>query len=136
MLLNGSPTLVLRLAVAALGGLAVGIEREWSEKRRGHSPHFAGPRTFLLLGLLGALGSIFLLHGLAIVGAALTIAGAALVVVAYGITSRHSDVGCTTLRMFSCSGVDTSDLDDWQGRVDELLASTPGATCKQLVEAA
>ena len=47
----------VRFAVAALGGLAVGIEREWSVKRGRRTPHFAGIRTFLLLGLVGALGA-------------------------------------------------------------------------------
>ncbi len=39
----------LRLAVAAFGGLAVGIEREWSASARRRAPKFAGVRTFLLL---------------------------------------------------------------------------------------
>jgi uncharacterized membrane protein (DUF4010 family) len=89
-------TLMWRLAVAALGGLAVGIEREWSVKRGRHVPHFAGTRTFLLLGLLGALGAHFITTGLAAAGASLIIAAALLVVVAYAITSKKEDVGGTT----------------------------------------
>jgi hypothetical protein len=46
-----------RLGVAALGGLAVGIEREWSARARTRPARFAGVRTFLLLGLLGGLGA-------------------------------------------------------------------------------
>jgi uncharacterized membrane protein (DUF4010 family) len=46
--------LVIRLAVAALVGLAVGIEREWSgHGASGTHPRFAGVRTFLLIGALG-----------------------------------------------------------------------------------
>lgn len=88
--------LMLRLLVAAVGGLAVGIEREWSVKRGHHVPHFAGTRTFLLLGLLGALGAHLVAGGLAAAGASLIIAAALLVVVAYAITSKRSDVGGTT----------------------------------------
>lgn len=89
--------LIVRMGVAALGGLAVGIEREWSVKRGAHTPHFAGTRTFLLLGLLGALGAGFCSAGLIAAGAALLLAAAALIVVAYAITSRKdNDVGGTT----------------------------------------
>ncbi|MCC6773944.1 MAG: MgtC/SapB family protein [Gemmatimonadaceae bacterium] len=46
--------LVIRLAIAALVGLAVGIEREWSgHGSTGPHPRFAGVRTFLLLGGIG-----------------------------------------------------------------------------------
>jgi len=97
MIWQASMDLAIRLAVASLGGLAVGIEREWSEKRGKHAPHFAGTRTFLLLGLLGALGAELMQSGLEVAGAALLIAGAAFVVVAYAITSRTGeDVGGTT----------------------------------------
>ena len=61
----------LRLLVAGLGGLAVGIEREWSMKRGRHEPHFAGTRTFLLLGVLGALGAEFIYAGPVAAGIAL-----------------------------------------------------------------
>ena len=88
--------LAARLAVAALGGLAVGIEREWSVKRGHHAPHFAGTRTFLLLGLLGALGAELVRAGFGAVAAAIVVAAASLVVVAYLLTARREDVGGTT----------------------------------------
>ena len=43
----------LRLAAAALIGLGVGLEREWSGHAAGPQARFAGVRTFLMLGLLG-----------------------------------------------------------------------------------
>ncbi len=54
-------TLVIRLAIAALVGLAVGIEREWSgHGSAGRHPRFAGVRTFLLMGSTGgAAGWLF-----------------------------------------------------------------------------
>ena len=36
----------LRLGVAGLGGLAVGVEREWSARQRARKHDFAGVRTF------------------------------------------------------------------------------------------
>lgn len=54
--------IAIPLAVGALGGLAVGIEREWSARVEGEPPRFAGVRTFLLIGLLGAL-AVRRIHG-------------------------------------------------------------------------
>jgi hypothetical protein len=51
------PQSVLGIAIAALGGAAVGLEREWSGHARGPEAHFAGIRTFTLLGgLAGVAG--------------------------------------------------------------------------------
>ena len=94
--LNDHMQVALRLGVAALGGLAVGIEREWSVRRGKHAPHFAGTRTFLLLGLLGAIGAELVHTGLIAAGIAVFVASAALIVAAYAVTSRRSDVGGTT----------------------------------------
>jgi len=46
---------VAGLAIAALGGLAVGLEREWSGHATGPNARFAGVRTFTLLGALAGL---------------------------------------------------------------------------------
>jgi uncharacterized membrane protein YhiD involved in acid resistance len=40
------------IAAAALGGAAIGIERQWSGRAVGPQARFAGIRTFTLLGLL------------------------------------------------------------------------------------
>ncbi|HEV8365468.1 MAG TPA: MgtC/SapB family protein [Gemmatimonadaceae bacterium] len=86
-----SDSIVVRLTVAALAGLAVGLEREWSGHATGPSPRFAGLRTFFLLGTLGGvagwLASSESVGALAI-GVALLIAAAALVVSAYFLTAR------------------------------------------------
>jgi len=47
-----------RLAIAALIGLGVGLEREWSGHADGPQARFAGLRTFLLLGLLGGIAGL------------------------------------------------------------------------------
>ena len=44
------------LAIATLGGLAVGIERQWSGHAAGPQARFAGLRTFTLLGLIALFG--------------------------------------------------------------------------------
>lgn len=49
---------LLRLAIAAIGGLAVGIEREWSARQERDHTRFGGVRTFLLLGLVGGLAGL------------------------------------------------------------------------------
>jgi len=86
-----------RLAVAALVGLAIGMEREWSGHASGPQARFAGARTFLLLGLLGGLAGWLASRGF-VAGAALLLAGgAALAVAAYVIgVQRTQDVDGTT----------------------------------------
>lgn len=88
-------TLLLRVGVAALGGLAVGIEREWSAKREEPNSRFGGVRTFLLLGLLGGLGGAWL-----DVDPRLTVAllagGALLLAVAYLATAWRGIIDATT----------------------------------------
>ena len=86
----------MRIGVAALGGLAVGIEREWSVVKGRHEPHWAGVRTFLLLGTLGAASALLTQAGLWPAGVVLIIAAAALTVLGYVATSGRGDVGGTT----------------------------------------
>ena len=85
-----------RLGVAALGGLAVGIEREWSARARTRPAHFAGVRTFLLLGLLGGLGTTLSDLAGPAVGLVVLAAAGVLVVGAYVVTAHGGDVDGTT----------------------------------------
>ena len=48
------------LAIATLGGLAVGVEREWSGHAAGPQARFAGLRTFTMLGLVAGLSGSLL----------------------------------------------------------------------------
>ncbi len=50
---------IANLLVAALVGLAVGVEREWSGHATGPDARFAGIRTFTLLGALGGFAGWF-----------------------------------------------------------------------------
>lgn len=71
----------IRLAVAALIGLGVGLEREWSGHTTGPAARFAGIRTFLLLGLIGGSAGLLLHEGNELVATAI-VAGAAVFVTA------------------------------------------------------
>lgn len=75
--------LVIRLAIAALCGMAVGLEREWSGHTTGPHARFAGVRTFFLLGAIGGLSGWLLDTSAPVVAAALLLAAAALIVSAY-----------------------------------------------------
>ena len=90
-----APTLAsggLGLAVAALVGLTVGIEREWSGHATGPGARFAGARTFFLLGGLGGLAGLLMLAGGTPLAAVLLAGGALLVSTAYVIASRREPV--------------------------------------------
>ncbi len=78
------------LAVAALAGLAVGVEREWSGHASGPAARFAGVRTFFLLGLLGGLAGwlTVLVHVAA--GIAIVVVAGLLIVAAYATAARRS----------------------------------------------
>jgi uncharacterized membrane protein (DUF4010 family) len=81
--------------VAALGGMAVGVERQWSGHATGPQARFAGIRTFTLLGgIAGIAGSLWVgnFHAFAIV---LLAASAGLSVIAYAAASR-TDIDATT----------------------------------------
>jgi uncharacterized membrane protein (DUF4010 family) len=83
------------ILVAALGGLAIGIERQWSGHASGPEARFAGIRTFTMLGAAaGMCGWLWAqqVHALAIV---LLACAGALVVAAYVAGSR-TDVDGTT----------------------------------------
>src|SRR6187397_472713 len=86
---------LLPLAVGVLGGLAVGIEREWSGKSSGPHARFAGVRTFTLLGIVSTLSGWLWTSGLQGPAAILLAGAGALVVVAYAAASRR-DVDGTT----------------------------------------
>jgi len=80
---------VTNLAIAALAGMAVGVEREWSGHTSGPDARFAGVRTFSLLGFLGGLTGSFVSAGQSGVAVGLLAGAAALVVSAYVMTTRR-----------------------------------------------
>lgn len=86
---------VAGLFIAALGGAAVGLERQRSGHAEGARAHFAGIRTFSLLGGVGGLAGWLWTIGAGTLAAILVAGAVALVAVAYVSASRQ-DVDGTT----------------------------------------
>lgn len=78
----------VRLGTAALIGLAVGLEREWSGHSSGPSARFAGLRTFMLIGLLGGSAGLLAREGYELLAAAILAATAAMCITAYVVAVR------------------------------------------------
>jgi uncharacterized membrane protein (DUF4010 family) len=85
----------LRVVVAALGGAAIGVERQWSGHATGAHPHLGGIRTFTLIGGAAGLAGLLTTAGYSTVAAALVSGLVALIVVGYFAASR-SHVDATT----------------------------------------
>jgi uncharacterized membrane protein (DUF4010 family) len=88
------------LTIAALAGLAVGIERQWSGHAAGPAARFAGLRTFTMLGLVAGLSGWLWTVGLAGPAAILLAGSSALVVAAYVAASRRDVDGTTEVAAF------------------------------------
>jgi uncharacterized membrane protein (DUF4010 family) len=80
-----------RLAIAALVGLAAGVEREWSGPVSGPTRRFAGLRTFLMFGLLGGTAGLLLASNEGVSAAALLAGGAAFIIAAYVVAVRRPE---------------------------------------------
>jgi uncharacterized membrane protein (DUF4010 family) len=83
------------LLIAALGGTAVGVERQWSGHAHGAEARFAGVRTFTLLGGLGGLAGWLWQQGLTLPAAAI-VAGAVAVTAAAYVGGMRIDIDGTT----------------------------------------
>ncbi|HUL75456.1 MAG TPA: MgtC/SapB family protein [Vicinamibacterales bacterium] len=93
-------TALWNLTVAVLGGLGIGIEREWSGHAAGARAHFAGVRTFTLLALASGLAGWLWSAG-AQGPALILLAGmGALIVAAYFAASRRDVDGTTEVAAF------------------------------------
>jgi uncharacterized membrane protein (DUF4010 family) len=86
---------IVGLLIAALGGAAVGLERQWSGHADGPAARFAGIRTFTMLGALGGLSGWLWATGVAIPAAILLAGAVAVVAAAYVAGSRHDIDGTT-----------------------------------------
>lgn len=83
-------TVAIRLGIAGLAGLAVGVEREWSGHASGPTARFAGARTFLLLGATGGIGGWLSDSGATAVAVAVLIGAGLLIVAAYLAATRRT----------------------------------------------
>ncbi len=86
---NSELNIAARLAIAALIGLAAGLEREWSGHTTGADARFAGIRTFFLLGLAGGIVGLLADASHEAVATALAFGAAALCVAAYATAMRR-----------------------------------------------
>ena len=86
---------ILGLVIAALGGTAVGVERQWSGHADGAEARFAGVRTFTLLGGLGGLAGWLWQAGLTVPAAVLLTGATAITTAAY-VARMRNDVDGTT----------------------------------------
>ncbi|MEI6669662.1 MAG: DUF4010 domain-containing protein [Acidobacteriota bacterium] len=86
----------LGLLLAAVGGAAVGVERERAGHSKGQDGRFAGVRTFTLLGGLGGGAGWLYAANLTWLGVVLLASGAAIALLAYAAASREHDIDGTT----------------------------------------
>lgn len=86
---------LVALAIAALGGAAVGLERQWSGHALGSDARFAGIRTFTMIGAVGGLTGWLWNAGYTVPAAVLCIGAVAIVAIAYAAASRR-DIDATT----------------------------------------
>ena len=86
---------IVGLLIAALGGAAVGLERQWSGHAEGPGARFAGIRTFTMLGAVGGFSGWLWAAGITAPAAILFAGAVAVVAAAYVAGSRHDIDGTT-----------------------------------------
>ena len=86
---------IVRLLIAALGGAAVGLERQWSGHAVGPGARFAGIRTFTMLGAVGGFSGWLWTAGVT-APAAILFAGAVTIVAAAYVAGSRQDIDGTT----------------------------------------
>jgi uncharacterized membrane protein (DUF4010 family) len=90
----------LGIGVAAFGGAAIGLERQWSGHAIGPYARIGGIRTFTLLGIVGGAAGWLWLQGAAALGAAIALGAGALIVAGYAAVSRSDPDGTTEIAGF------------------------------------
>lgn len=86
---------VVGFLIAALGGAAVGLERQWSGHAEGPRARFAGIRTFTMLGAIGGFSGWLWTAGVTAPAAILFAGAVAIVAAAYAAGSRQDIDGTT-----------------------------------------
>ena len=86
---------VAGLAVAILGGAAVGVERQRSGHATGPHARFGGVRTFTLLGTLAGVSGLLVAASLIVPAALMLVAALGLVIVGY-VRASANDIDATT----------------------------------------
>jgi uncharacterized membrane protein (DUF4010 family) len=86
---------VVAIVIAALGGAAVGLERQWSGHADGPAARFGGIRTFTMLGAVGGFSGLLWGNGVTWLAAILFAGATAIVAAAYAAASRRDIDGTT-----------------------------------------
>ena len=86
---------IVGLVIAALGGAAVGLERQWSGHADGPRARFAGIRTFTMLGAIGGLTGWLWTAAITMPAMILFAGAVAIVAAAYAAGSRQNIDGTT-----------------------------------------
>ncbi len=86
---------IIAIVIAALGGAAVGLERQWSGHAEGPRARFAGIRTFTMLGAVGGFSGLLWTAGVTTPAAILLAGAVAIVAAAYAAGSRQDIDGTT-----------------------------------------
>jgi uncharacterized membrane protein (DUF4010 family) len=86
---------MIGVLIAALGGAAVGLERQWSGHADGPRARFAGIRTFTMLGALGGFSGSMWTAGITAPAVILLAGAVAIIVVAYSAGVRQDIDGTT-----------------------------------------
>jgi uncharacterized membrane protein (DUF4010 family) len=96
--MNEALDVVVRLAVASLAGIGVGMEREWSGHASGPEGRFGGIRTFFLYGLTAGIAGWLAATGMTAPATVLLAAQAAFAVAAWVVAVRRhpEDLDATT----------------------------------------
>lgn len=100
----------LRLTVAGLIGLAVGIERQWSGHASGPEARFAGMRTFLIIGITSGTAGLLSSAGQTALATVLLLGVAASAVAAFVVTNMRTGVeldGTTEAAALAVAGLGT-----------------------------
>ena len=88
---------VWSLLIAALGGAAIGMERQWSGHASGPAAHFGGVRTFTMLGLFGGLAGLLWAAGIAWAAGILLAGAVGFILIGYVAASRVDVDGTTEM---------------------------------------
>ena len=112
------------LLVAALGGAAIGLEREWSGHASGRHARLGGIRTFTLLGLLSGAAGWLATHGLLPLAVVLLAASAGLVLAGYVSASRRSVDATTEVAAIVVLAAGVLSGAGWMATGSALVAAT------------
>jgi hypothetical protein len=117
---------IVRVVIAALGGAAVGLERQWSGHADGQAARFAGIRTFTMLGAIAGVSGVLWIAGVTAPAAILLSGAVAIVAAAYMVGSRQDIDGTTEAAALVLLWPDSSRGSDLS---PPRAASSPFSSC-------